>query len=217
MSKEQPSTTSLFAHGGSISVVMRIFMMIDVLLCVGHSRLGDKRGAVSTLGADEYQYNTQVAEILSDYLSDKTIISDICSHYPTRGYTSAMKWVGKRCRELQAKVAVELHFNAASRASASGHEWLIYKTSKKGYELARCFESAMVSERPEAARRGVKSLFSSADRGYGFVAYTPCPAVVLEPFFGSNAAESQEFIEDPEKLARIYSSALTTYFERLDS
>jgi len=41
--------------------------------------------------------------------------------------------------------------------------------------------------------------------------------VVLEPFFGSNATESQEFIEDPEKLAQIYSSALTTYFERLDS
>lgn len=185
--------------------------MVDVMLCVGHSRLGDKCGAVSVLGDDEYQFNFIVANKLLDRLSDAGISAEILSNYPHRGYTQSMKWVGQQCRRADAVLAVELHFNSSSRPSASGHEWLIYKHSQEGHRLASCFRSAMIAERPDAADRGVKSLHHSTDRGFGFVAHTPCPAVVLEPFFGSHAPEANEFILNPDKLAGIYSKALETY------
>lgn len=182
--------------------------MIDVMLCVGHSRRGDKCGAVSVYGEDEYSYNSLVAVKTAWLLDDHGISAEVISDYPYKGYSAAMRWVGQKCYERSAKLAVELHFNSASRAAACGHEWLIYEGSAGGEKVARSFERTMIAHRPEAQVRGVKELSSPKQNGYGFVYHTPCPAVVLEPFFGSNAQESSEFIPHPEVLAGIYAEAI---------
>lgn len=174
--------------------------------------MGDKCGAVSTLGTDEYSFNCVVAEHLKKLLTDSGLTSEVLTSYPYKGYSAAMKWVGDQCERAGAKAAIELHFNSSSRPSASGHEWLIYFKSKAGRQLAECFNSAMITARPKAAKRGIVELSSTSNRGFGFVHMTPCPSVVLEPFFGSNASEAQEIIPHPEVLAGIYHTALTTYF-----
>lgn len=185
--------------------------MIDVLICVGHSRRGDKSGAVSVQGEDEYTFNCKVARRLLDKLEAAGLTAQVLADYPVRGYGAAMKWVGKKAYELGAKCAVELHFNSSDRASASGHEWLYYKTSQRGRALAHRLDEAMALARPDAKRRGVKPLGDPSERGYEFVRSTPCPSVVLEPFFGSNAQECLEFVGHPEALADIYTQALIQY------
>lgn len=191
--------------------------MIDVMICVGHSRIGDKCGALSVHGEDEYSYNRQVAARLRDKCEAMGLKAEVLSDYPRKGYTSSMKWVGDRCFAHAAKIAIELHFNSSDKASSAGHEWLIYHRSAAGRKLARCFESAMITARPNAKQRGIKELSSTIDRGFGFVHFTPCPAVVQEPFFGSNAEEAAEFIPHPETLASIYAEALDTYFNETAS
>ena len=157
-----------------------------VAICVGHSRQGDT-GAVSCGGINEWTYNRKVAEFLKSDLQEYGISSFVVEQYGgTYGsYTSAMNWLTKHLKEQKASIALELHFNAAANEKAEGMEMLHWNSSRIGLSLAEYALKSCQRFFPITKNRGAKAI-KKGDRGATFLRTTHCPAIITEPFFGSN-------------------------------
>jgi N-acetylmuramoyl-L-alanine amidase len=182
--------------------------MSTFALCVGHSRRGDN-GAVNTVGTSEHAFNTPLANRVAEILRDRKHTAHVISAYDADAYGPAMRWVGNEVGKLRADAAVEFHFNSAG-PSAEGYEYLFWHSSKRAEKLAQCFTLAHKLAFPKARSRGAKPL-DPTSRGGEFVRRTPCPAVLLEPFFGSNAAETGLYSGAREELAQAYADALCAW------
>lgn len=186
---------------------------MKVAICVGHSRriLGRlDGGAVSVDGTSEHEFNSEIAGLLADKLRAYGIKSNIFDSYGGSGYTTAMRDAAEQVRRYNADLAVELHFNAAD-GRASGFEYLCHHKSAKGHKLADLCLAEHKQAYPLLKSRGVKTL-APDDRGYLFVNYTHCPAVLCEPFFGDNIREWRVYKSDMKKLADTYAAAIYKYF-----
>ena len=179
---------------------------------VGHSRKGDQ-GAVSIGSVSEFVFNLAVAENLRSELTARGIASEVVHWYGGNSYGAAMSWVGKKCREAGFTAAIELHFNAASAPQANGHEFLFYNGSQKGCHLAAALAESFQHHFPFSRPRAEGGLLrrTAADRGSLFLRKTPCPAVILEPFFGSNSEEWDYFSANKKLLAISYADALAAW------
>ncbi len=181
---------------------------MKIAVCIGHSRRGDD-GAVSVSGVSEWAFNNQVGDLLCAELRGRGHEEEKVALYESSGYEEAMSWLGRRLRQSRPDVAVELHFNSA-HAQARGHEWLYWQGSAKGKALADWFDAVFDQDYPTLPSRGVLPRGRS-DRGALFLRLTPCPAVICEPFFGSNATDWRMFGRSPEMLAKSYAAALHGY------
>ena len=169
-----------------------------IAICVGHSRPGDT-GAVSAGGISERAYNNGLAKVLKAQLEDAGHECAVIDTYLGNDYTTAMRWLGRKLTTIKATAAIELHFSAGD-ADANGHEWLHWHDSQNGRLLARALERNMARMFPTAKKRGCVSRYPR-DRGGEFLRATPCPAVICEPFFGTNEAEWHRYSPDRGKLA----------------
>ena len=177
---------------------------LNVAICVGHSLKGDK-GAVSCGQINEWTYNKKVAEYLKSDLQEYGIASFVVDTYGgTYGsYTSAINWLVKHLKEQKASVAIELHFNAAANDKANGMEMLHWHTSRIGLSLAEYVLQGCRRYFPLARNRGVKGLAKGA-RGATFLRTTHCPAVITEPFFGTNWQDWIMFADQESTLSQAY-------------
>ena len=178
-----------------------------IALCVGHSRPNDS-GASSVTGVTEWDYNSQLSKIIGDHLNTS---HKIYSTYKGASYWSAMKWLAKTIRNDGAKAAVELHSNAAS-PKATGHEWLYWSTSEKGRLFARALRDSFEDSFPQLKSRGIKEK-GKGSRGAGFLRLTHRPAVIAEPFFGSNEADFDLALKHMEGIATSIATGIELYKE----
>jgi hypothetical protein len=63
---------------------------------------------------------------------------------------------------------------------------------------------------PEQRNRGLKSI-DAADRGGLFLRKSHCPALICEPFFGSNAKDTAFFSARMEELAVVYAAGVINW------
>ena len=180
-----------------------------IAICIGHSRKIGSRydgGAYSPhLGINERDFNLKVATKLSAKLTCRGIPSKIFDHYEGRGYGSAMADVAAQVKKAGCTVAVELHFNSAT-PSATGHEWFHHPKSTKGKRIAEKFEAVFRRLFPSLKARGCQPR-TIRQNGGKFLDYTHCPAIILEPFFGSNESDCDSINIDT--LAEAYANALS--------
>jgi N-acetylmuramoyl-L-alanine amidase len=179
-------------------------------ICIGHSRSGDN-GAVNTDGVSEHTFNGDIGRLTADLLRKEGHTVHLVDEYSGGSYSSAICWVSDYMARLGVTVAVELHFNSAG-PFAEGHEWLHWFRSTKSQKLASCFNQAFKEAFPNAKVRGVKSA-DKEDRGSLFLRITRCPAVILEPFFGSNKKETAFYTKNKSAVAASYAKALTDYLK----
>lgn len=179
-----------------------------IAICVGHSRKISGRydgGAYSVpLKINERDFNLKVASELSDKLAARNIRSKIIDQYGGNGYGSAMADVARQVKEIEASLAIELHFNSAS-PEANGHEWLYWHSSEIGQKIASKFDAEFSKAFPSIKKRGLKPI-TKKDRGGKFLELTHCPAVILEPFFGSSAQDCAKI--NIEGIAEAYAKAI---------
>jgi N-acetylmuramoyl-L-alanine amidase len=175
-----------------------------VAICVGHSRQGDK-GAESVNGVTEWTYNRDVAEYLFTELGKRGIDSKIFHRYAGLDYPSAMKWLAAQVKDYGADCALELHFNSAG-AMASGFEVLCFDPRKDipSTRFAKSVLDKMAKAWPEGRNRNVKW----AERGRLFIESLPCPAIIVEPFFGSNTSDWERWKNAQAELAGIYADGV---------
>jgi len=181
---------------------------MKVAICVGHSRDGDD-GAESVSGITEWAYNDTLAGFLKEALRLRGIESEIIDHYKGKGYSAAMRDAAAQVANYGADIALELHFNSAD-SSANGFEYLFWHSSNKGARLAASLISTHAKNFSGFKNRGPKPIDAN-DRGGSFLRLTPCPAVICEPFFGSNDREWNFYSINYSKLAEAYADAIVLY------
>lgn len=164
----------------------------DVAIVVGHTK--QSKGACSPFGIPcEWDFNNKVCSYLSN-------VADIyCYNSYAKGYTGMVKENAALLNKKNYKLVIELHYNAASPL-ANGCEVLYYFASVKGKEYA-VEASKMISEEFKVTNRGAKPLVKSSDRGFAAVYYPKAPAIIFEPFFGSNKEDSSKFIGKEKEYA----------------
>tara|TARA_R100001510_G_C7656990_1_gene217890 strand:- start:23666 stop:24220 length:555 start_codon:yes stop_codon:yes gene_type:complete len=176
-----------------------------IALCVGHSRPNDS-GASSVTGVTEWDYNSELAEMVADKLKEKT---KVYSTYKGNGYVSAMRWLARKLDEDRVDTAIEFHFNAAT-PKATGHEWLYWHSSDQGRLLSRALRDSFEDHFPQLASRGIKPR-NKGSRGAMFLRTTSMPACIIEPFFGTNKEDWDLAVNHKLGIAEAISSGLKLY------
>lgn len=184
--------------------------MKTIAVCVGHARIGDT-GAQSYLGYTERAYNGRVAQHFASYLQRRGFSPVVFDHYPHRSYGDAMRWLCQQIKAAECDLAVELHFNSAESPKANGSEFLYWHTSTASKRAATNFDAQFAAAFPNITRRGLLPR-GPADNGAAFLRGTHCPAVILEPFFGSNKEEALFFRAKQPELGLTYANAVEHYF-----
>lgn len=154
-----------------------------IAVLVGHSR-GDG-GAVSVGGVSEWNFNRVVARHVKGALDDMGVDCVVIDQYQKTSYGRAMKALAKTLKEMSVTAAIELHFNDGPE-TATGHEWLHWATSAPGRKLAQCLNAQFTRDHDNLKQRGLVPISTATKRGGQFLVGTHCPAVICEPFFGSN-------------------------------
>jgi len=179
-----------------------------VAICVGHSRSGD-RGAVNVEGVTEWAFNQPLAKRVCELIEAAGHSTVLVDHYNGASYGTAMNWLARHLQELKVDAAIELHFNSAG-PYANGYEFLHWFSSPKGLKLADELLRSHSKTFPNQKNRGLKQI-NAEDRGGVFLRKTHCPAVICEPFFGSNATENCLYFSKREELAKAYAKGVLNW------
>lgn len=177
-------------------------------ICVGHSRYNDLGAVACDDETPEWAYNLKVAKAFEEALS---VPSVVIAEYTGSGYSEAMSNLCETLSQLGVDAALELHFNAAS-PSAHGTEMLYWRNSASSKELAQCLQDSVLHTF-NTRDRGIKAK-STGDRGAKFLRETPCPAVIVEPFFGSNEEDWENFKDRHDELGQALAEGFTKYHEK---
>lgn len=172
---------------------------MKVALVLGHHQ--KSKGAYSPwLDYSEWDFYNDVVDCVR--------CVDVFLHNPSiKSYTKRIQNTAAQLNKGNYDLVIELHFNSSSNPSANGCETLYYHKSIKGKEYAKLFSDTVelwtgIKQR----NNGLKKL-EPGDRGYGSVFYPSAPAILIEPFFGSNKRDC-ELIESPELVSSIINDFL---------
>lgn len=184
-----------------------------IALCIGHSReINGRRdgGAVSVGGQNEWTYNRALADMIGAHLTRHRLGWIVIDYYQGKGYGGAMRWLATELQSREIGAAIELHFNSAS-ATARGHEWLFWHNSNAGKRLAESlyYETRLQLPPNIIPARGIKPIANG--RGDEFLRRMHCPAIIAEPFFGSNADDWKLATEKKEKIALAIANGLAEW------
>lgn len=167
-------------------------MVKKVAIIIGHAR--DRRGADSPWLEPEWDFNTDVANALT---SMNGCMYDIYFHDGYgKGYSRMIQNTANKINKKNYDLVIELHYNSAYNSSANGCSVLYYKGSQKGQKWATRM-SEKISKDMNIINDGAVGLVKG-NNGFLAVAYPNPPALILEPFFGSNKSDAQKFDEDYE-------------------
>lgn len=160
---------------------------MKIAIVIGHTKKSP--GAFSPhLKTHEYDWNTDLA-ISIQCLSRDVGIFRRDFHGVPGAYAQAQAWGADK--------VIELHFNAAGEG-ATGTETLYVTDISKPLALAVQKEMVSVLEMRD---RGAKLPWQ--DRGRASLTALPgVPSIIVEPFFGSNAADCARASERKSDLAR---------------
>lgn len=157
---------------------------IKIAIVVGHTPKGDQGAYSPHLQKSEQPFNLGVAANALKELAPNTY--DVYTH-TIQGYYERQKALATLLNGKAYDLVIELHFNAASPL-ANGTECLYWFASKKGKEYAQAISAGIAKEYGTTIRgdKGARALVNKEDRGYWFTYLPKAPAVIVEPFFGSN-------------------------------
>lgn len=130
-------------------------------------------------------------EFRDTYCKDLDV--DFFEHnYMIRSYNERQRDMGVKTSGYD--LVLELHFNGAESNQANGVEALHYFSNENTKDLSEYF-CELVSNTFDIKNRGAKGLYSPSQRGYGFVNHMRGDAILLEPFFGSNYNDCDNFVK----------------------
>ena len=158
-------------------------------------------GAVGYGNVPEYDFNAKVTSEMVRLAPFFDVDLLVTHRDPELGYGAAVRKTAAAIKEFDADLCLELHFNSAG-ASAQGCEILHYCNSTNGERAAHCVADSLKPmlddlSIPLRGDNGVRSLWyhkvdepkGYSNRGSYYVYATHCPALILEPYFGSNPRE----------------------------
>lgn len=165
---------------------------MKVAIVVGHNPRQPGAVRCDTREA-EYLWNSRIAMRIEETAAggDYPGIEVKTFFRPYMGsYAREVRDVYPRVDAFGADVSLELHFNSHENPKANGCE-MLSSGSARSMQLSEALQNAVLS-RFEVRDRGVKVL-GPKDDGYLALHAGRAPAVILEPYFGSNAKDCATF------------------------
>lgn len=182
---------------------------MKIALSIGHSPKDG--GSVSTDGKwSEYGFWKEHVVRVKEELERLGHVAVICNRSEAGGTTPI--FAARRCNEIGADLAVELHFNGAY-TGVGGTETLYWYASKNGKKAAELIQAAMceVLKLPD---RGLKPVRYKNDRAYYYFKETSMPALLLEPAFASSHVTDCDRLEERvDELCVAVARAIDKYFK----
>lgn len=180
-----------------------------IALVVGHT---EGTGSQSIDGRDEWRTRELVARRAKEMLADRGYAVRIFYRDGRLSYGAAMAAHGRAIDRWQADIAIELHFNSATK-KATGTECICI--SDAGAEVARDVCAGWHEDFPDLPLRRAEGVYrKTRGNGVGFCRAPRCPAVVWEPFFASHPEEGPAMLDDPGAEAAGLVRGIENYFEK---
>jgi N-acetylmuramoyl-L-alanine amidase len=170
--------------------------MGKIAIVVGHN--SKAQGAVRvTDGRTEFDWNCELASLIDDHGDNVRIFK----REKGGGYSAEIDRVYAQVDAWGADLSIELHFNSSSNPKSRGGETLCSGSSGslRLAKLVRARVAAVLLNHD----RGVKIL-GRHDRGGRSLWQGKAPAILIEPYFGSNAAECNAAQQYMDELAEAY-------------
>ena len=177
---------------------------MKLAIVIGHNSRA--QGAVrATDGRTEYDWNGELAGLIQQH--DPSSIR-VFQRTPGLGYSREIDEVYRQTDVWGAEMTMELHFNASANATASG--CLMLSSGTRGsLVLAKSLQTACLGVM-EGRDRGVV-VRQRRDRGGRSLWQGKAPAVLTEPYFGSNAAECMRAGANIDQLAEAHYRAALAF------
>lgn len=186
-----------------------------VVIDPGHG--GVDPGKVGINGTYEKDVNLAIAFKLKEWLAQrgyKVIMTrsddnGLYSESDTNKKSSDMK---KRCKivgEANADIVVSIHQNSFSSENVHGAQVFYYKHSENGHKLAKNIQKSIADNLDKGNERLEKD-----NSTYYMLLHTPCPTVIVECGFLSNADEAGRLSDDTYQgqLANAIGVGIEEYF-----
>ncbi len=185
--------------------------MIKLALVIGHTEQRQGAFGVSPIGANEYSWNKDLAQMMAAHLEDMDDVEAKSFFRDDVGIVGAYD----AAKDWGADAAIELHFNSAG-PTATGSETLFVTAVSR--PLAEAVQDATVTTLG-LRDRGVKTPNeASGGRGTRNLSQMgPKPSILTEPFFGSNAGDATAASERKSALARAQVEAAVNVLRSIDA
>lgn len=168
---------------------------MKLAIVVGHNSAS--QGAVrQDTGDSEFVWNGRLARRIERLAGSYSFQVRTFFRTPGGGYSNEIRRVYAEVDAWGADASVELHFNGASSAEATGTETLSSGTALS-LRLAESVQREMVLALG-IRDRGIKTR-SSSDRGGMSLISGRAPAILVEPFFGSSPVGNRATDEETEQ------------------
>jgi N-acetylmuramoyl-L-alanine amidase len=188
--------------------------MLKVAVVVGHN--SNKKGAraLPPLDLHEFDYYNPIADIMVQEGPDFGLEVRKFNRQDVGSYSQEIRNVYAEVDEYDPDISIELHFNSADAPNARRSE-VLSSGSTNSLRLAAIIYDELVQSFNRTAKPHlhVKTLQNN-DRGYVSLHAGRAPAVIVEPFFGSNNEDC--LLADqisPRGHAQIYLQAARKYNE----
>lgn len=186
-------------------------MSLKIAVVVGHNKDAPGAGPGPGNYKSEYTFNRQVAAQMKEWNAGYGLEIEVFERKAGLSYSREIDEVYGRVDAWKARASIELHFNAATPA-ATGTETLC-SSSRNSQNLAQVVQAAML-EHLDLRDRGVKPK-KATDRGGRSLYAGRAPAILVEPFFCSNADDRRAATKlGVEGFARMYLGGLAKYVPR---
>lgn len=178
-----------------------------VCICIGHSP--KDKGAVSNDGkTTEYDYNSQLADIVCEECAKLGFTGFIVNRYTDGGGTSMTADI-KAVNKYESNCIIELHLNAFNKV-ASGSETLYWHTSSNSKRLATDVLKEIVSVL-NLKDRGIKAIESVDERGGAVLKGSFYPMIIVEPAFVDNDSDLVVIKTKIKELGKAIAKGLQNY------
>ena len=172
---------------------------------VGHSEARPGAAGLPPISSREYGWNFGLATFMEAAARQQ-------EGFGLRVFTrdrGGLRGAYGRARDWGAEAAIELHFNAAASAEASGTE-TIYGDGERDGAFAEAIQAAMVAVLG-LRDRGCKRPW--AGRGAVNLSLLTVPSVIIEPGFGSNRRDCRAMHDGRAALAAALVAAADRYLK----
>ena len=165
---------------------------MKVAIIIGHNEQQPGAMAIAPINEPEFIFNTEVARLMLEYNSNSEIELKTFNRIQNASVSSEIKKVYQEVDQWDADYSIELHFNSFND-SVAGSETLSSGSQKSKKFASYCQEELIaLYGRSGTSDRGIKICNKKGQRGYLSLFSGKAPAILPEPFFGSNPEECQK-------------------------
>ena len=170
-------------------------------LVVGHMAISGGAQGKPPINASEYIYNTDLAKTIKQCGESRGHRVDIFFRD-----IGGIPWAYRQVKNQASDACIELHFNASNGTVQGTETWYLDLDKNSNImeaDFAKIVQKNICTlfERVGNTDRGVK-VPAREDRGYQNLSQLrDIPVILIEPFFGDNAADAVMAVEKKQALA----------------